>query len=526
MEQPKRSSNLDKLIRIKRPAHKFRKQHLKYFRESEPIISVLTWGVNQSIIELQEVQMPSLFMNKDYKAHWKIKKVNFNFNKQGQPSQFRFKEYCPLVFKRLRQIFGYDDEKFLKTMNNFGGRQTQNNNNNNSIQTENVNEIKNHEHLVLSETVSMSTQQTAKRKISSVNHEPLTGAFSLNDQETANTASVNNNNNNSQTAKPNKIYYTNDYTIAIKFISSDDVAEMHNFLPKYYRHIIENEAQTLLTKYLAMYRLSHTSSSNSSSLEASSEKKRDKDGGKDYYCVVMENIFGPSEQQQTNDSNAMTNFIARIHKQYDIKGCLSGRSASNKEKERGVLFDKDFIANQEKIILDQKNRATFLEILSKDVNFLADSKIISYSLLIGIHDNLENPQFLKSQEDRRKQQSHTTQHDKGYDSPTKEATDNMDNLDNDVEMTYLSITENNNYPKKAVSYYKNFSADKKTIYSMGLIDCMTEYGTDKKVAHAVKASTKNKERSKEISTVRPQKYRDRFMDFVVKKVIVENQFEV
>lgn len=29
------------------------------------------------------------------------------------PSHFKFKEYCPLVFRNLRERFGIDDQEFL-----------------------------------------------------------------------------------------------------------------------------------------------------------------------------------------------------------------------------------------------------------------------------------------------------------------------------------------------------------------------------------------------------------------------------
>ena len=53
---------------------------------------------------------------------------------------------------------------------------------------------------------------------------------------------------------------------------------------------------------------------------------------------------------------------------------------------------------------------------------------------------------------------------------------------------------------------------------MGLIDCMTAYDTEKKVAHAVKQAKHGS--TKAISTVKPQKYKDRFLEFVEKSVVL------
>lgn len=34
-------------------------------------------------------------------------------NRENMPSHFKFKEYCPLVFRNLRERFGIDDQDFL-----------------------------------------------------------------------------------------------------------------------------------------------------------------------------------------------------------------------------------------------------------------------------------------------------------------------------------------------------------------------------------------------------------------------------
>lgn len=34
-------------------------------------------------------------------------------HRENMPSHFKFKEYCPLVFRNLRERFGIDDQDFL-----------------------------------------------------------------------------------------------------------------------------------------------------------------------------------------------------------------------------------------------------------------------------------------------------------------------------------------------------------------------------------------------------------------------------
>ncbi|XP_031423603.1 phosphatidylinositol 5-phosphate 4-kinase type-2 gamma-like isoform X2 [Clupea harengus] len=45
----------------------------------------------------------------DFKANTKIKVNNHFFNKENLPGHFKFKEYCPQVFRNLRERFGIED---------------------------------------------------------------------------------------------------------------------------------------------------------------------------------------------------------------------------------------------------------------------------------------------------------------------------------------------------------------------------------------------------------------------------------
>ncbi|KAF2983394.1 hypothetical protein EK904_014656, partial [Melospiza melodia maxima] len=83
------------------------------------------------INELSNVPVPVMLMPDDFKAYSKIKVDNHLFNKEGEPawhwvalltslpcprenlpSRFKFKEYCPLVFRNLRERFGIDDQDY------------------------------------------------------------------------------------------------------------------------------------------------------------------------------------------------------------------------------------------------------------------------------------------------------------------------------------------------------------------------------------------------------------------------------
>uniref|UniRef100_UPI00398EDA4F phosphatidylinositol 5-phosphate 4-kinase type-2 gamma-like n=1 Tax=Pristiophorus japonicus TaxID=55135 RepID=UPI00398EDA4F len=90
----------------------FVSQKVSVFRAGRPLFSVFMWGVNHSINELNHVPVPVMLLPDDFKANSKIKVNNHLFNKENLPSHFKFKEYCPQVFRNLRERFGVDDQDY------------------------------------------------------------------------------------------------------------------------------------------------------------------------------------------------------------------------------------------------------------------------------------------------------------------------------------------------------------------------------------------------------------------------------
>ncbi|GLD50539.1 phosphatidylinositol 5-phosphate 4-kinase type-2 gamma, partial [Lates japonicus] len=61
------------------------------------------------INDLNQVPVPVMLLPDDFKANTKIKVNNHLFNKENLPGHFKFKEYCPQVFRNLRERFGIED---------------------------------------------------------------------------------------------------------------------------------------------------------------------------------------------------------------------------------------------------------------------------------------------------------------------------------------------------------------------------------------------------------------------------------
>ncbi|XP_074782525.1 phosphatidylinositol 5-phosphate 4-kinase type-2 beta isoform X2 [Athene noctua] len=363
-------------------------QKVKLFRASEPLLSVLMWGANHTINELSNVPVPVMLMPDDFKAYSKIK------------------EYCPLVFRNLRERFGIDDQDY---------------------------------------------QNSVTRSA------PV--------------------NSDSQGRCGARFLTTYDRRFVIKAVSSEDVAEMHNILKKYHQFIVECHGNTLLPQFLGMYRLTVD--------------------GVETYMVVTRNVF----------SHRLT-----VHRKYDLKGSTVSREASDKEKAKDLptFKDNDFLNEGQKLHVGEESKKNFLEKLKRDVEFLAQLKIMDYSLLVGIHDVDRAEQEEMEVEDRAEDEE--CENDGLGGNPISSYGTPPDSPGNLL-----------NYPRffgpgefdPSVDVYamkSHESAPKKEVYFMAIIDILTPYDAKKKAAHAAK--TVKHGAGAEISTVNPEQYSKRFNEFI------------
>ncbi|XP_060761217.1 phosphatidylinositol 5-phosphate 4-kinase type-2 alpha isoform X2 [Neoarius graeffei] len=382
----------------------FMPQKKKLFRSSDPLLSVLMWGVNHSINNLSHIQIPVMLMPDDFKANSKIKVDNHLFNKENMPSHFKFKEYCPLVFRNLRERFAIDDQEYQNSL-----------------------------------TRSAPIPSDAQGRSGARFHTSY-----------------------------NKKY-------VIKIITSEDVAEMHNILKKYHQYIVECHGNTLLPQFLGMYRLTVD--------------------GDETYMIVTRNVFSPR---------------LPVHKKYDLKGSTVSREASDKEKtkELPTYKDNDFINDGQKIYIDDENKKMFLEKLKNDVEFLAQLKLMDYSLLVGLHDveRGEQEQPEEEIEENEGGEEEGAESDGGVTgSPPESPSNTLDSSkplgpgEFDPAVDVYAIRSHENAPKKEV-------------YFMAVIDILTPYDAKKKAAHAAK--TVKHGAGAEISTVNPEQYSKRFYDFI------------
>ncbi|GAB6025205.1 Phosphatidylinositol 5-phosphate 4-kinase type-2 alpha, variant 2 [Chamberlinius hualienensis] len=383
--------------KIKKKHLRMKHQKVKLFRANEPLLSVFMWGINHTIDELSHVNIPVMLMPEDFKAYSKVKVDNHFFNKENMPSHFKVKEYCPLVFRNLRERFGIDDQEFMYS---------------------------------LTKSQPVMTDSPGK-----------SGA---------------------------RFFISYDRLFFIKTLTSDEVERMHHLLKQYHPYVVERHGKTVLPQYLGMYRLTVE--------------------GTETYLVVMRNVFSCH---------------LSVHKKYDLK-----------EKDLPTLKDNDFVKDGIKLFIGDDAKDKLMQNLTKDVEFLSELNLMDYSLLVGVHDRekaeheVYEPDVADTEEengveeDEESVDSATGVNDTPPDSP-RLGRNRVRSGEIDPRMDIYAIPSNE-------------GAARKEIYFIALIDILTNYGIKKRTAQAAK--TVKHGAGAEISTVHPEQYGKRFLEFIAKAI--------
>lgn len=382
---------------------------LKLFRANDPQLSVFMWGINYTISGLEHVKVPVMLMPDDFKAFSKVKVDNHMFNKDIMPSHFKVKEYCPLVFRNLRERFGIDDHEYMNSLTK------------------------------------------APDEIDSPGR---SGA---------------------------RMFMSHDKKYFIKSLVTEEVEQVHHLLKQYHQYIVETHAQTLLPQYLGMYRITVNDV--------------------EHYLIVMRSVFSPRYS---------------IHKKYDLKGSTVDRQASDKEKSKDLptYKDNDFIKDEATILIGKDAKEKIMEVITRDAEFLAGLHLMDYSLIVGIHDcdraDMESAEMAErareNDEDSNEEENGCDEDVNGLggvptppDSPQPANQILNGELDPSVDRFAIRCSE---------------ESPRREIYFLAMIDILTKYGVKKRTAQAAK--TMKHGANAEISTVKPEQYARRFLDFVSK----------
>ncbi|XP_002732674.1 phosphatidylinositol 5-phosphate 4-kinase type-2 alpha-like [Saccoglossus kowalevskii] len=392
-------------------------QKVKLFRANEPLLSVFMWGINHTVNELSHVNIPVMLMPDDFKAYTKTKVDNHCFNKENLPSHFKVKEYCPLVFRNLREKFGINDTEYMNSM---------------------------------------------------TSAEPVY--------------------NDSPGRSGARFLISADKKYVIKTISREEVEMMHNIIKQYHQFTVEHHGKTLLPHYLGMYRITVD--------------------GAETYLIVMRSVLSTT---------------LNIHKKFDLKGSTVDRRASDKEKakELPTFKDNDFVDKNHKIYIGKEGKEELLAQLKIDVVFLSELKLMDYSLLVGIHD-IEKAEQEYQEEMEVESNGVGDSGDQDDDSGSNTAFTPPDSpqpasATMSTFQQQLPVLPGQFDSETDIFAIKSSpEAPRKEIYFMALIDILTHWGAKKRAAQAAK--TVKHGAGAEISTVKPEQYSRRFMEFIGKVI--------
>jgi len=340
-------------------------------------------------------------------------------------------------------------------------------------------------------------------------------------------------------------FFSSNGRFMIKTISKVECDFLRQNLKKYYFHLMEHK-DTMLAKVYGLHRI--------------------KIHGVSLKFVVMESIFYSGNPKY-------------IHQIFDLKGSRGQtRMATAKDFERAptenftstVLKDNDFIEREISIKVGKEEAAKFRKILENDIKFLKKLKVIDYSLLVGLHHTDKKvPQATKNQPFRL---SHTLGGDwkngvhlsvppslmRAGSSDVVLARDNDESLSSPQSRSpssaapsprsatmpsqsperkaasagerSLSASEHgatdersNNQKKtssRSLAEMRNVwsSEDGKTIYYIGVIDILIQYGMKKKMEHTYKTSVLGGSES-DVSVIPPDRYAKRFLDFLMPRIM-------
>lgn len=248
-------------------------------------------------------------------------------------------------------------------------------------------------------------------------------------------------------------YYSNDRKFIIKTIHRSEHKHLRRILKDYY-YYVKNNPNTLLCQFYGLHRL----------------KMATRTGTVKVHVLVMNNLLPPS---------------VNIGSTYDLKGSTYGRKTSEQKRLKGsCMKDLNFIENKTEIYLSTEKKIELENQLKSDVALLKRLNIMDYSLLLGF-------KYLNKEyeiDERTKRFSMITHQD--VPGAHKNSI-----LDTDGGIRAIN-TE---------------GEEMDIVYYIGIIDCLTNYNTLKKLETFFRSLRHKRET---ISAVPPGEYGDRFLRFI------------
>lgn len=253
-------------------------------------------------------------------------------------------------------------------------------------------------------------------------------------------------------------YYSNDRKFIIKTIHRSEHKHLRRILKDYY-HYVKNNPNTLLCQFYGLHRL----------------KMMTRTGVVKVHVLVMNNMLPPT---------------VRMSDCYDLKGSTHGRKTIQKKIAQGsCMKDLNFIENNAKINLTTSKKKQVIDQLTKDVELLERLNIMDYSLLVGIRYLNISEEEVAERCQRVSMIVHQNVPD-AHKNTIFEADGGIRAVDVDGE-------------------------DMEMVYYIGIIDCLTNYNTFKRLETFFRTLRHKRE---VISAVPPNEYGSRFLKFITANI--------
>jgi len=270
-------------------------------------------------------------------------------------------------------------------------------------------------------------------------------------------------------------YFTSDGLFMVKTIHKEEHKLLRHILNNYYYHMTGGSESTeavdsLLCRIVGCHviRLS----------------KNSKIGAEKIYFVVMTNMLHTDLD---------------LKRRYDLKGSSVGRKCNEESRlnPKATLKDLDFTECGMKISIGPDRKEKLMRILERDASFLESKHIIDYSLLLGVADG-----------------------SKGLN--TSSSSSWAAHLSSSRSMSESSCSAADEEEDFYVPFFQEHqggmrSSDESQVYVMGVIDFLTMYTSRKRAERLGKTYflLQNKDG---ISVQNPQRYKDRFINFMDKVI--------
>ncbi|VEV54591.1 phosphatidylinositol-4-phosphate 5-kinase, putative [Plasmodium vinckei vinckei] len=254
-------------------------------------------------------------------------------------------------------------------------------------------------------------------------------------------------------------YFTSNGKYIIKTVNKGIHKLSKKLLPRYYKYIQKNP-DSLLTRMYGIHSIKYQNS-------ASKTIKK-------IYFIVMNNFFSSAVE---------------IHRRYDIKGSLIGRTVPPEKREDHTIALKDADIDElgDIINIGPEYKEKLLNILKSDANFLKENLLLDYSLLFGIH----------------------------YKELSRDVVCWDKKKTNEIRHVYdefgLCVAAK---PFHQWDHGGMINIDNNRIFFFGIIDIFTKWNLKKKVEHTLR--TIQKFDRKNISCIPPKAYAKRFVTFIEK----------